>query len=367
LIAGVRPNPEDYLLSFSLNAPMMNGDRGESTGVGAVRGVAMARAGRPLSGARRGPTIRAALAVLILPTLVASLWSPAATAKVRVPSLGIWLGAFPNKVGDNVRSLRQIEATVGRQMKIVNKYHPWSSHNYRFERQLIARGRIPLISWRATEQSPDGSRAQKIASGQYDGVIRRAATAIRALRGRVLIRFAWEMDQGPGERQYIGKPIQFVRAWRRVVSIFRARGATNAEFIWAPRAGSFKKGIGQRFYPGAAWVDWIGGSAVPIHNYATFRNLFGGFYSWASRQPKPLLIWNGVRERGGNAGWKATYFRGMNGAIRGWRRVKAVVYYHARAPKGYAYYVDTSPQALRAFRGMVRSNYFTPGPGNALL
>jgi hypothetical protein len=106
---------------------------------------------------------------------------------------------------------------------------------------------------------------------------------------------------------------------------------------------------------------------VPIHHYATFRELFRGFHTWAARQPKPLLIWVGVRERAGNARWKATFFHGMNLVVRGWRRVKALVYYHARAPKGYSYFVDTSPQALRAFRAMARSNYFTPGPGNLLL
>lgn len=327
----------------------------------------MARSGRRSSETRNRPRFRAVLAVTVLTMLVTALGAPSASAKVRVPSVGVWLGAFPNKGGDNIRALHQIEAAVGRQMRIVNKYHSWSNHAYRFERQLIANGRIPLISWRATEQTPDRARAQRIASGRYDVLIKRTAAAVRALRGRVLIRLAWEMDQGPGERQYIGGPVQFIRAWRRVVSIFRAKGVRNAEFVWAPRAGSFKKGTGQHFYPGPAWVDWIGGSAVPIHHFAGFRSLFGGFHAWAARQPKPLLIWVGVRERSGNPRWKAAFFRGMNQAVRGWRRVKAVVYYHARAPKGYSYYVDTSPQALRAFRAMVRSNYFTPGPGNALM
>jgi hypothetical protein len=325
----------------------------------------MARSGRRFSEARKRPAIRATLSVVILTTLAATLWGPAASARVRVPSRGIWLGAFPNKGGDNVRALHQMEAAIGRHLKIVNKYHSFSNHSYRFERRLIARGRIPLISWRATEMTPDPSRARKINSGRYDTLIRRTALAVRALRGRVLIRFAWEMDQGPGERQGIGRPTQFVRAWRRVVSIFRSRGVRNAEFVWAPRAGSFNKGVGQHFYPGPAWVDWIGGSAVPIHRYATFHKLFGGFHAWAVRQPKPLLIWCGVRERAGNAGWKAAYFRGMNRVVRGWRRLKALVYYHARAPKGYDYFVDTSPQALRAFRDVVRSRYFKPGAGNA--
>lgn len=327
----------------------------------------MARSGRRSSETRNRPRFRATLAVVILTMLVTALWGPTASAKVRVPSLGVWLGAFPNKGGDNYRALHQMEVAIGRRLKIVNKYHSWSNHSYQFERQVLAGGRIPLISWRATETSPDRARAQRIASGRYDVLIRRTAAAVRALRGRVLIRFAWEMDQGPGERQHIGTPIQFVRAWRRVVSIFRSMGVRNAEFVWAPRAGSFKKGIGQRFYPGPTWVDWIGGSAVPIHNYAWFRELFGGFHTWASRQPKPLLIWVGVRERSGNPTWKARFIRGMNLSVRGWRRVKAVVYYHARAPKGYNYFVDTSPQALRAFRAMARSNYFTPGAGNALM
>ncbi len=304
---------------------------------------------------------------MLLASLAGALLAPAAEAKVRVPSSGIWLGAFPDASGSNDHALAEVENLLGRKIKIVNKYHSFSNHSYAFESHVIAGGRIPLISWRATEQTPDPHRASKIASGQYDGLIRAAASAIKQLRGRVLIRFNWEMDQSPGDRQYIGTPAQFVRAWRRVVSIFRARRVTNAEFVWAPRAGSFKKGEGQHYYPGPAWVDWIGGSAVPVHNFAGFRDLFGGFYHWASRQLKPVLIWVGVRERPGAAGWKATFIQNMNQTVRGWRHVKALVYYHARTPKGMNYFIDTSAGALRAFRRMSSSNYFRPGIGDTLM
>jgi len=282
---------------------------------------------------------------------------------VTVPANGAYFGAYVQSRGSQTptQAVNSFQKLVGRKIKIVNKYHPFSDHSYRFEADMIASGHIPMISWRATDDAFDGHRAQKIAAGQYDALIRNTADAMKQLGGRVLLRFAWEMDQPPGQRQYIGSSSEFISAWRRVYNIFQDRGARNVEFLWAPRAASFSKGVGQSFYPGDNYVDWVGGSAVPLDNWNSFNSIFHGFYTWGTRQSKPIFMWVGIREKPDKASWKAGWIDDMSSTIRtSMPAVKAFVYYHALSPLGYTFWVDTSTSALRAYKQMGSRNFFNP-------
>jgi hypothetical protein len=319
----------------------------------------------PIQTAGGHPPRRHVGASIVTALLTAALlWAAAGTASaVRVPRKGAYFGAYVQaRSGQSqFESVRSFQRLIGRKIKVVNKYHPFTDHSYRFEADLLATGHIPMISWRATDDAIDGHRAEKIANGEYDSLIRNTADALKQLDGRVLLRFAWEMDQPAGSRQYIGSPSEFVAAWRRVYNIFQDRGARRVEFLWAPRAASFSKGVGQDFYPGGAYVDWIGGSAVPLDNWHSFGSIFDGFYAWGSTQSRPLFVWVGIREKPDSATWKASWISGMSSRIRRHMpRVKAFVYYHALSPLGYRFYVDTSASALNSYRKMGSTNFFNP-------
>jgi hypothetical protein len=290
------------------------------------------------------------------------------TSARTAPASGVLFGAYVNdRAGlSQLGTVQQLESMLGRKLAIVNKYHPFSSTSFGYERDVLAGGRVPMVSWRGTDEAPDANRAAKIARGDFDAAIARTADALAALRGRVLVRWNWEMDQDPGDRQFIGSPSEFIAAWRRIVGIFRDRGAANVEFVWAPRAGSFSKGEGQAYFPGDAWVDWIGGSAVPVSNYEAFGSLFADFYAWASARSKPILIWTGVRERSGDPLWKADWFDGAHRVIAGrMPLVRAFVYYHAKTPLGHAYWADTTARAFAAFDRMGDDPWFRAVPGGS--
>lgn len=302
--------------------------------------------------------------------VVALLTAPAASSAqtTSAPASGVMWGAYANaKSGQTIfDAVTSLEKKVGRRLAIANKYHPFTDHSYNFEQWQLDRGQLPMISWRGTDDTPDANRASKIAAGQYDAVIKAAADGMKALSGPVLVRFNWEMDQSPGDRQYIGTPAEFIQAWRHIHDIFANRGAHNVEWVWAPRAGSFKKGEGQRFYPGDAYVDWIGGSAVPVDNFASFAELFGTFYDWGAAQNKPLLIWAGIQEKPGDPNWKANWFDQARATIvNTMPKLRAFVYYHALAPKGGAFYADTTDQALAAFSRMGQNANFDPMLGGS--
>ncbi len=306
---------------------------------------------------------RRPLVVLLASALVAGMVGPAA-ARVKAPRRGALFGAYvqANYGRDQYQSVRAFERMIGRRVRIVAKYHPFTEDNFSFEAKISRSGRIPMVNWRATDDRPDPNRAAEIARGEWDASIRSTARALRRLPGRVLVRFNWEMDQDPGDRQYIGNPQEFIRAWRHIDGILRAERARNVQLIWAPRARSFKQHDGQDFYPGDAYVDWIGGSAVPTDSYDSFRKFYGTFYGWAVRRHKPIFIWSGIREHPSVAGWKGNWFVNAGRKIRETMpKVKAYVYYHARSPLGYSFQVDTTGSSLRGYRRFGKMDWFHPG------
>jgi len=142
---------------------------------------------------------------------------------------GAWVqqGSAPT----HADAVRALEARLGFTLGVDNHYRPWTNTFWRDEQDDIASGRTPMVSWTAR-----GTTAAAIASGSQDATIARVADAVKALKSRVLVRFAYEMDQPKSGPRYLGSPSDFIAAWRHVYAVFQARGATNAKFVWAPIA-----------------------------------------------------------------------------------------------------------------------------------
>lgn len=276
------------------------------------------------------------------------------------PATGAWFGAHVNqRYGQTqLASISQFQTEIGRPLDVVNKFHSFSNHVYKVEAALLASGRIPMISWRGYDTVHDTSRAAGIAAGKYDATIDATADAVKALGGGVLIRFDWEMEASNGTN-YIGTAPQFIAAWQHIVSIFRARGATNAAFVWAPRAGGFDQGAAQPYYPGDNYVDWIGASAVPESSYPDFSKAFAKWYAWASLRNKPLLAWAGVRENPASPTWKAAWMTNTAATIdTSMPKIKAFVYYDALSPSGLQFWADTTSSSLAAYKAFGCLSYF---------
>lgn len=314
----------------------------------------------------------AVMAATALPPAAAGVHSPDASAvlaaKPTGPVGGTWFGAHVNaRNGEKqLASIRTFEGQLDRHLDVANKYHGFSSSNTTtsLEASLISTGTVPLVSWRGTDSSYDPDRARKIALGQYDSTIIAMANSMKALNGPVLLRFNWEMEGPPGNRQYIGPASEFKAAWQHIYNLFQQQGATNVAFVWAPRAAAWKKGIAYDFYPGDEYVDWIGASAVPTSTWPGFAATYTPFYNSSStlHPDKPLLIWGGVREDPQDPNYKATWMRNAESQLQQWPRVKAFVYYHALSPSGSLFWADTSPQSFDAFQRMGCLAYFHTYP-----
>jgi hypothetical protein len=292
------------------------------------------------------------------------------TAPPAQPSAGaVLLGA---STSTEIRSLAAeksavegLEAQIGRTLDIDHNFYTWDEpFPTETEQWDLAAGRIPMISWNGR-----GVTTKTIAAGAFDDMIRQRARQTKALGQPVLIRWFWEMD-GNKKAEFAGKPEQYVAAWQHIVSTFRAEGADNVRWVWCPNASAFNDGEAQEFYPGDDFVDWTcadGYNWAPGRagdDYRSFRDIFAGFYGWASLHNKPIMVGEtGAQER--NAGDKAQWITDAREAIKtDFPLLRAIVYFNSN--KDYDWRLTTSDSAVEAFKQMANDPYFNLGANRRL-
>ena len=202
--------------------------------------------------------------------------------------------------------------------------------------------------------------ATKIASGADDSTIRKFATGVKDLHGPVLLRFGFEMDQ---RAHAFGTPSQFIAAWRHVYNVFQKVGATNVRFVWCPTAAAFVNGVAGKWYPGDAYVDWIGVDGynryTTTHEWKSFGALFGPFYTFGSSHSQPLVVAeSGTTEDAGHPGRKGTWFLDAASWLKAHPRIKGWVYNSAIGTMGYDNRVETSSSSLSDYKKAGKESYF---------
>ena len=135
--------------------------------------------------------------------------------------------------------------------------------------------------------------ADAIVAGEYDAQLRKQAAEVKALGAPILVRFNYEMTGNAKHTCFTGFAVKqnpslagskFIAAWKHVVDSFRAVGATNVKWVWAPGKHAFEKGLWSSFYPGGDYVDWIG---IDDYNGSTTR----------PRSPRIPPSWRSMRRR----------------------------------------------------------------------
>jgi hypothetical protein len=149
----------------------------------------------------------------------------------------------------------------------------------------------PMISWNLPMtggQVTDGSR---------DAYLKAQAEAVKNYGGPVFVRLDWEMNATwyPDWNMPAVTPAQFIAGWRHVYDIFQSTGAANAAFVWCPNLWNGPGGLGpDTWYPGAAYVDWLGVDAYPQSAVPSFILTGPGglddTVKFAEQQKKPLMV-----------------------------------------------------------------------------
>jgi Glycosyl hydrolase family 26 len=280
-----------------------------------------------------------------------------------VPGQGSLFGAYVGRSpgADHYAGVLALEHNLGYKLGIDEHYKSWRNTHVKEEALDVQAGRIPMLNW-----SPGGTTtATAISSGSQDATIRAMALAIKGLGQPVFLRLAYEMDQPQGHPRYIGTAQQFVPAWRRVYTMFRKLGVTNARFVWCPIARNFATGKAQSFYPGDAYVDWIAADGYNWYpakkSWRAYGEIFSAYYAWASKRGKPLMVAEtGAMEDRQHPGRKAAWIDDAHAWIKAHQAIKAALYFDSISPKGYDFRATTSASAFAAFRAWGADAYFNP-------
>ncbi|MFI0189261.1 glycoside hydrolase family 26 protein [Streptomyces sp. NPDC017082] len=179
---------------------------------------------------------------------------------------------------------------TGRQPNLVEYYAGWGDgFDASGVRRAWAEGALTLMSW-----EPFRTPLTDIAAGRSDGYIKAYAASVRRLNLPVVIDFA---DEFNGHWEKWGTddvtPAQYVAAWRHIHQTFVEAGATNVIWAWAPNIVNPVRSVRlQPYYPGDAYVDWIG-----LIGYFTLGedNSFDGVFGPTRDQirtftKKPMLL-----------------------------------------------------------------------------
>jgi hypothetical protein len=139
---------------------------------------------------------------------------------------------------------------------------------------------------------PRGVPLASIAAGRSDAYLRSYAHAVAAFGHPVILSFGHEMNGswyswGAGHES----PATFVAAWRHIVTAFRAAGAANVTWLWTVNSIEGAASAPREWWPGAAWVSWVGVAGYYFHGTDTFGLVFGSTIAQVRTfSSAPLLI-----------------------------------------------------------------------------
>jgi len=317
---------------------------------------------------------------------------PSSTSDLPGPSgaAGIALGIYvkPGTGSDDQEAaVGQFESSIGRRLSIVQTFTSWQAASgamtpfpTSFASFAESVGATPMITWQPEQavdtrsaggslaDQPDYSLAQ-LTSGRYDSYIRSWAAAAKAFGRVVYVRPMHEMNDmtypwSIGVNGNTGAQ-EYVAAWRHIVGIFQAEGATNVQFVWCVGAKPALPNPAV-YFPGDAYVSWI---ALDGYNrgspWLSFTSIFSQAYAEVtavSSRPVMIAEVGSVDEPGdptAKADWISTAF-GQE-IPRDFPRVRAVLYFDAPG-RGFSYALTSSPQALQAFTQVTGSAGYQARP-----
>lgn len=213
-------------------------------------------------------------------------------------------------------------------------------------------------------------RMADIAAGRWDPQLARWADAASRTGIPIMVDFGPEMngDWFPWNGAYAGKLAgahAYRDAFRHIVTLFRQRGATNVSFAFHIDAAGEPATAWNRpkqYYPGNAYVDWVGASVYgaddPGYEWTAFSSGLAAavaeLRSLAPGKPIAVFEWGVVESpaRGDKARWIASAFATL--ARSRYADVRAISWWDERWENDNGTWsdlrVNSSPAALAAYR-----------------
>lgn len=277
-------------------------------------------------------------------------------------------------------SVESLEADVGRQFGAVRVFLLWdAAFPTTYHRWLASTGRTPLISVRAARTDGSLVQWQAIADAAPGSTLHTQITAwadkIKAYG--VPVQFTFNHEPEATDSAGNGTQAAYIAAWRKVITVFRARGVTNATYLWIMTANAFRVGANDRrlaskWYPGDAYLDAIG---ADVYNDYTCRGDSGSpWYPLTTEIEKFRLFgvahpdkrlwlaeWASTDDPQA-AGRKASWIAEAREALKDpkYAQLRGVLYFHRYRPgTPCTWYVDSTPGSLAAFAAMGADPFYS--------
>jgi hypothetical protein len=289
--------------------------------------------------------------------------SPTPTATPAPAPSSRSFGVTMDQVPGTMAPLQTLADQLGRRPDRVMWYAAWST-GAGFPTQAATAvaqfGATPVITWEPWDPSQGTSQPayalSRIASGAFDAYLTSWAQQARSYGGPVVIRFAHEMNGSwypwaPGVNG--GTAASYVAAWRHVVDVFRAQGATNVTWQWSPNVPYPGSTDLASVYPGDDYVDsvaldgynWAGVTAGAA--WTSFADVFAaGVAQVRAVTQEPLFVAETATAEEGGA--KATWISDMFAALEGSGTIAGFTWFDF--DKEGDWRIDSSADALAVFR-----------------
>jgi beta-mannanase len=211
-------------------------------------------------------------------------------------------------------------------------------------------GSQPMLTW------APGDTAADVNAGKYDARINTYATALAGWGYPVWVRMWQEMNATWFAWNAVGNPAAWVKAWRRVTSMFAAAGASNVSWIWCPNV-NYETNL-RAMYPGDDAVTLLGLDGYNVKspsktNWKSFSQVFD--QSWTNLLtigPQPVVICEtGCLEDPKNTARKPAWLAAMWTHAATLERLGALVYFNRAGTTGgtYNWYIESSSASVKAW------------------
>ena len=269
-------------------------------------------------------------------------------ARASLPTgLASYLGVYEHGVPNSYQPDAEFAQAAGRQPNLIGYYSGWEEvFKTSFAATVRAHRAVTIL-----QMDPTDASIQAIAAGDDDGYLRSFANSVRDFGQPVVIGFGHEMNATWYSWGYGHVPPRvFVAAWRHIVTVFRGQGADNVTWLWTIQADEGGTGPIRLWWPGAAYVTWVGIDGYFYFSSNTFVGVFGKTIAQVRGfTAKPVLLSEtAVGPAAGQPAKIADLFAGM----RLYRTLGLVWFDIAQhdGPYHQDWRIENSPAAEAAFR-----------------
>jgi len=270
-----------------------------------------------------------------------------------------------------------LEGKIGRRLAAIRVYYNWDSPFPDTDVTWFRNnGYALLLSVKSERSNHTFVQWRDIANAQPGSALHNDivtwANRIKSLGTHVYFTFNHEPETSLNSS---GQGADFIAAWRKMVTVLRGQGVTNADYLWIMTAYSFKARDRRRavdWYPGEAYIDYMGADAYNWYNcrpgtsnpWNSLEQLLNPMRLFAQGKTiKGLMVpeWAST-EDSAQPGRKAQWFADARALFKkpGWEGFKAVLYYNKSSKyPNCRWFVDSSQASLTAFSAMANDVYYS--------